>query len=291
MRLRRRQGRLIPCLWRFFQLQSGAIMMGMSALIASGAAWGHNWNSPLEMAAVYASSVDRQLVLPEAEALRYAALVAGSFGSAGLVGLPAQYVVLVDRSPLVQGVFIYWIAPDAEPQLVGASPASTGRGGAFEYFETPTGVFDHSIENPDFCAEGTLNSQGVRGYGAKGMRVFDFGWQVARKGWGDHSTGMMRLQMHATDPDILERRLGTVQSKGCIRIPATLNSLIDRYGLLDAGYEPGLREGKKFWVLHPDRRPTPWSGRYLVVVDSQRTERPGWARPIRVRIPSPAHKP
>lgn len=266
-------------------------MMGMSALIASGAAWGHNWNSPLEMAAVYASSVDRQLVLPEAEALRYAALVAGSFGSAGLVGLPAQYVVLVDRSPLVQGVFIYWIAPDAEPQLVGASPASTGRGGAFEYFETPTGVFDHSIENPDFCAEGTLNSQGVRGYGAKGMRVFDFGWQVARKGWGDHSTGMMRLQMHATDPDILERRLGTVQSKGCIRIPATLNSLIDRYGLLDAGYEPGLREGKKFWVLHPDRRPTPWSGRYLVVVDSQRTERPGWARPIRVRIPSPAHKP
>lgn len=47
----------------------------------------------------------------------------------------------------------------------------------------------------------------------------------------------MRLQMHATDPDLLERRLGSAQSKGCIRIPASLNRLIDCYGVLDAEYK------------------------------------------------------
>jgi hypothetical protein len=106
--------------------------------------------------------------------------------------------------------------------------------------------------------------------------VFDFGWQRAVKGWGDRSMGLMRLQMHATDPDWLENRLGTVQSKGCIRIPATLNWLIDRYGLLDADYEYALTEGKTLWVLHPNRQLTPWSGRYLIVVDSRREERPSW---------------
>ena len=103
------------------------------------------------------------------------------------------------------------------------------------------GVFAHSLDNPDFRAEGTLNSNGIRGYGAKGMRVFDFGWQRVPKGWGDGAVSEMRLQMHATDPDLLERRLGSAQSKGCIRIPATLNRFLDRHGVLDADYERAAR--------------------------------------------------
>lgn len=67
------------------------------------------------------------------------------------------------------------------------------------------------------------------------------------------------------------------QSKSCIRIPASLNDFIDRYGILDADYERALAEGKKLWVLHKERTPTPWSGRYLVIVDSGRTERPAWS--------------
>ncbi len=76
---------------------------------------------------------------------------------------------------------------------------------------------------------------------------------------------------------ILSRIWALQWSKGCIRIPATLNTFIDRYGLLDEDYEQALEDGKKFWVLRADRRPTPWSGRYLVIVDSGSTERPAWS--------------
>ena len=54
-----------------------------------------------------------------------------------------------------------------------------------------------------------------------------------RKGGANGAMSVMRLQMHATDPDHLEQRLGTAQSKGCIRIPASLNEFIDRHGVLD----------------------------------------------------------
>jgi hypothetical protein len=139
-------------------------------------------------------------------------------------------------------------------------------------------VFEHTIANLDFRAEGTRNEFGIRGYGVKGMRVFDFGWQQAPKGWGDRQPSTMRLQMHATDPTYLEPRLGTIQSKGCVRIPASLNRFIDHYGLLDADYEEAMREGAHFWMLDPYRQSTPWSGRYLIVVDSGSSERPTWTR-------------
>jgi hypothetical protein len=75
--------------------------------------------------------------------------------------------------------------------------------------------------------------------------------------------------------------LGRANSKGCIRIPASLNQFIDHYGLLDADYERALLEGESFWMLSPDRSPTPWSGRYLIIVDSMRETRPTWTEPKR----------
>jgi hypothetical protein len=95
----------------------------------------------------------------------------------------------------------------------------------------------------------------------------------------------MRLQMHATDPDVLENQLGRPRSKGCIRIPATLNVLIDRRGVLDAEYERTVRQGRRLWVLRPDRQPVASPGKYLVIVDSQRKDRPPWSPlpPPRVR--------
>lgn len=252
--------------------------VGLAALlVVLAAGQAHALESPLEMATIYAASVNRRLDLPAAEAQYYAGLIVHELNLAGLTQLSSQYLVLVDRSPQVQAVFLYWKAVDALPELIGASPASTGRPGRFDYFETPTGVFPHTIENPDFRAEGTKNSNGIRGYGVKGMRVFDFGWQLAAKGWGDKSMATMRLQMHATDPELLEHRLGSAQSKGCIRIPATLNRLLDQYGLLDADYELAQLQGKTLWVLRPGRQATPWPGRYLVVLDSRREERPPWA--------------
>jgi hypothetical protein len=242
---------------------------------ASGAAGAVD--TPLALASLYASRVAQRLEVPVDEAQVYGRRAQAALIEAGVTGLSAQYFLVVDRSPQVQAIFLFWWSPDAPAQLIGASPVSTGRGGRFAYFETPTGVFEHSLDNPDFRAEGTRNSHGIRGFGVKGLRVFDFGWQLATRQWGDGGVSPMRLLLHATDPDWLESRLGTVQSQGCVRIPASLNQLIDEYGLLDADYETGLDEGKALWMLHPQRTPTPWSGRYLIVVDSQRAERPIWA--------------
>ncbi|MDE3194993.1 MAG: murein L,D-transpeptidase [Acidobacteriota bacterium] len=225
---------------------------------------------------VYAREVRQRYEVPPAERARYAAELSRALPNPDR----PQYVVLVDRSPYIQALLLFWFSPDRAFEFIGASPVSTGKPGRFDYFYTPLGVFEHTVANLDFRALGTKNELGIRGYGLAGMRVFDFGWQTSVQGWGKHREGTMRLQMHATDPANLEKRLGTAQSKGCIRIPATLNVFFDRYGILDADYEAALAEGKTFWVLPKDRAPTPWSGRYLVIVDTQRTARPAWAKVI-----------
>jgi hypothetical protein len=170
-----------------------------------------------------------------------------------------------------------WNSARPQTPFVGGSPVSTGRPGAYEHFPTPLGVFPHSIDHLDFRAEGTRNEFGIRGYGVKGARVFDFGWVVGERTWGRGGLSPMRLQMHATDPDLLEPRLGAAASSGCIRISASFNQFVDKYGVLDADYEAAMERGVPFWMLRKDRTPTPWSGRYLVVVESERTRRPVWA--------------
>ena len=48
---------------------------------------------------------------------------------------------------------------------------------------------------------------GILGYGVRGMRVYDFGWVGARKTW-EPGKGIMRLQMHTTDPRNLRTTVG-----------------------------------------------------------------------------------
>lgn len=230
-----------------------------------------------DMTALYTARVNRVLVVPPDEARLYAARAEEALAAAGAVLAASQYLVVVDRNPRVQALLLFFRPMDGPARLVGASPVSTGRPGQFDHFETPLGVFGHHPANPDFRAEGTLNSQGIRGYGVKGLRVYDFGWQSARRGWGRGGVSPMRLQMHATDPEVLEPRLGSAQSKGCIRIPADLNRLLDHHGILDADYEQALRDGRSLWVLDPQREPVPFPGRYLIVVDSGRMARPDWS--------------
>ena len=238
-----------------------------------------------QLAGIYRTSVDRQLQLPPEELRRYGQLVDLAFAKAAIHPEDAQYVLVVDRDPQVQALMLLWRSAAGDYAAVGASPVSTGAPGSFDHFETPAGVFEHSPSNPDFRAEGTFNGNGIRGYGAKGRRVFDFGWQRAAKGWGDGEVMEMRLQMHATDPDALEPRLGSAQSKGCVRTPSGLNQLLDRHGVLDAEYERLAREGNAPWVLDPAREPVADAGRYLVVVDSAREERPDWSP-----APAPRHR-
>jgi len=232
--------------------------------------------APFALADVFRAQVNPRLEPPPDEARRYGELALGTLAQAD-IALAPQYVVLVDRSPNVQAIFIYWLGDGAAPFLVGVAAASTGRGGEFDHFETPLGVFELTTDNPDFRAEGTRNKLGIRGYGTKGMRVFDLGWQQARRLWGPGGIGTMRLQMHATDPDLLEPRLGSAQSKGCIRIPASLNRLLDHFGVLDANYLAAAARGSPMWVLPADQTPVEGPGRYLIIVDSGRADRPAWS--------------
>ena len=222
------------------------------------------------LAEEFAREVDRRLELPPPAQAFYGAVLGKAIESSLARDAVSQFFVVVDRSPSVQAVMIYWRAADGATEFVGASPATTGEPGAYDHFHTPLGVFGQSPLNADFRAEGTKNALGIRGYGEKGMRVYDFGWVRAERGWGAGGHSNMRLQMHATDPEFLEPRLGRTGSAGCVRVPASFNVFIDRHGLLDAGNEHA-------WLLRPDREPTPHPGRWLVVVDTARTARPEWS--------------
>lgn len=237
-------------------------------------------SDPQSLTAFFEQRLSQHVPVPEEQQAFYARKLDAALLAAGLTGLATQYVVVIDRNPKVQLALIYrGSSPDAWQFLV-ASPVSTGKPGRFDHFITPLGVFSHTPQNMDFRAEGTMNSLGIRGYGEKGMRVFDFGWVASQRGWGKRDLGIMRLQMHATDPDFLAQRLGRPDSKGCVRIPAELNRMIDHYGLLDADYDQLLERGQHLWVLAQNREPVPDPGRYLVVIDSQVDQRPAWMPPL-----------
>jgi hypothetical protein len=227
---------------------------------------------------VFAQDVTRRLKVPAAEQRAYADRLQTALGENMLGNLSGEYVVMVDRNANVQALFIYFRATPADSwQMIGASPVSTGRPGEYDHFITPLGVFEHTPSNMDFRSEGTLNENRIRGYGKRDMRIFDLGWAQGERGWGKGGMSQMRFQMHATDPDRLEPLLGIRHSKGCVRIPASLNAFLDHYGILDAEYAALVESGKSLWVLKSDRQMTPWAGRYIVVVDSERKSRPAWA--------------
>jgi hypothetical protein len=182
----------------------------------------------------------------------------------------AQLLVVVDRNPTVQQLRIVLARPDAAWEVIGGSKVSTGQAGRHGYYITPVGVFLHTDGIIDYRAQGTFNENHIRGLGLKGMRVWDFGWQTADRGWrAEADPGEIRLLMHATDPDYLEQRLGRPASEGCVRIPATMNRFLDMHGVLDADYEQAARDDVRLAsVLLPRRQPTSLAGDALVVVDS-----------------------
>lgn len=232
----------------------------------------------LMLRGVFAHHVTRKLNVPAAEQRAYAGRLQAALAADTVGGLSGEYVALVDRNANVQALFIYFRATPADAwQMIGASPVSTGRPGEYDHFITPLGVFEHTPANMDFRSEGTQNENHIRGYGKRDMRIFDLGWAQGERGWGKGGMSQMRFQMHATDPDRLEPLLGIRHSKGCVRIPASLNTFLDHYGILDAEYAALVESGKSLWVLKSDRQVTPWAGRYIVVVDSERKSRPAWA--------------
>ena len=216
-------------------------------------------------------------IMPEASSdAVWIALAERQLGASSVTIDYAQLLVVVDRNPARQELRILLAQPANQPwYVIGGSKVSTGQAARRGYFITPTGVFAHQSDILDYRALGTFNENHIRGLGLKGMRVWDFGWQTARKGWlADDDTAEIRLQMHATDPDYLEQRLGRPASQGCIRVPARMNRFLDFHGVLDADYERAAGDDARFAaILLPEREPTKLAGDLLVVVDSSSAAR------------------
>jgi hypothetical protein len=185
----------------------------------------------------------------------------------------SQFFLYADRNPAIQLIFLaFYDAPARTVRLLGADFISSGKLRPGEdSFITPVGVFENLPDHWGYRAEGTKNNKGWRGLGARGSRVWDFGYQQAprqfRQGVYD---SQMRLLMHATDPDQGEPRLGGPDSKGCVRVSAAANAFFDRYSILDRHYERlALTEKTRdMWLLRADRVPVGQPGSYLVVGDS-----------------------
>jgi hypothetical protein len=187
--------------------------------------------------------------------------------------LRPQLIVVVDRSVKVQQLALIVAQPDDPYDVIGVVHVSTGQSGRFDHYVTPTGVFRHTDAILDYRAQGTYNENHIRGLGLKGMRVWDFGWQWAHKGWspavGKPLEIQIRLEMHATDPAVLEQRIGRTASQGCVRIPSTMNRFLDRHGVLDAIYERAAVTDIRYRaLLLRDRTESSLAGDALVVVDS-----------------------
>ena len=182
-----------------------------------------------------------------------------------------QVVLVVDRSPAVQRMWLAVAGPGSALIPLGTVRVSTGKPGRKEHFRTPVGVFDNDGAILGYRALGTYNENHIRGVGVQGMRVWDFGWQTTDD-WRWHDmTGTMaiRMEMHATDPAVLEPRLGRWDSEGCIRIPSRFNSWLDHSGLIDAKLSEAAPDDRRVAALLPRNvRPNPLAGHLLVVVDT-----------------------
>ena len=207
--------------------------------------------TPYELAREYERGVRQRLSLPRDEANLYGALSEMQLADAGRDLAAPQYLLLVDSNPNVQAALLFWRLLPGSYGLVGASPVSTG-GGSTGAAEPPRGVFEQA---------GAWNRCG----GRCAPRVYDFGWHAAPRMLAGTEPARVHVQLQAADR-AAERRLGRRCSDDCIRLPASLIAFLDRYGLLDGDAGP-----------RPARALLPYRGSHLLVVDSERDERPAWS--------------
>ena len=221
--------------------------------------------TPLDLAGRFEEQVHQKLRLPPDEVRCYAALAEVQLmGQQQLVRAP-QYLLVVDSNPEVQAAMVFWRLLPGHLQLVGAAPVSTGCGARPDHFETPQGLFDQSSATAPAPAA-ACRTAAVRPCSRSGLRVYDFGWQRVREPSGARTNVDIHLQARAADEQAAPL-LGRAHSDGCILLPPSLISFLDEFGVLDAG--TGSRRA--------ERPQLPYAGRYLLVVDSERGERPGWS--------------
>lgn len=208
--------------------------------------------TPRDLAKHFADAVRDQLALPAHEVAIYSGLAEMEL-SAPRRGLERpQYLLVVDSCPWVQAAFLFWRLLPGRYELVGATPASTGNPARAECVATPCGVFPQADAG--------------RAVRAPAGRVYDFGLQRVRRP-GTALAAPLHLQAHAAT-GASRWLLGTAQSDGRVLLPASLVEFLDAYGVLDAAHGDAST---------PAGEALPFPGQLLVVVDSEREERPEWA--------------
>jgi hypothetical protein len=209
--------------------------------------------TPYELAREYDRGVSRRLLPPPDEVRLYGVLAEMQLADAGRELRAPQYLLLVDTNPNVQAALLFWRLLPGSWGLVGASPVSTG-GAAAGAPEPPSGVFEQAGASAS-CR------------GPCPARIYDFGWHAAPRTMPGIEPALVHVQVRAADR-AAERRLGRRCSSG-ILVPASLIAYLDRYGLLD-GESSGVG---------PARVQLPYRGSRLLLVDSERDERPAWSPP------------
>jgi hypothetical protein len=187
-----------------------------------------------------------------------------------------QLVLIIDRAPRAQLLAMALARSDGNWQILGTSHISTGKPGRLQHFKTPVGVLLNDGSEIGYRAQGTFNQNHIRGLGVKGMRVWDFGWQTSDDWRTPGATMAVRVEMHATDPSVLEERIGRADSEGCIRLPDALNRFLDRHGIIDAAIERlGDTDIGYRALLSHELEPTALAGDAVIVIDSSEP----WAKP------------
>ena len=234
-------------------LRRRSLLLSAAAALAPLGALADGVCTPRELARRYAAVVDRQLRMPDNEVLIYGGLAETELAAfAGSLSGP-QYMLVVDSCPSVQAAFLFWRLLPGRYELIGASPASTGNPEQAGCVQTPQGVFAQA--DVEFGRKMT-------------SRVYDFGRQRTRRRGGVRGeVSELRLQARAAT-GATGALLGRVQSDGCILLPPGMVAFLDQFGVLDQGRRDAVT---------PAGESLPFAGRYLVVVDSERDERPEWA--------------
>jgi hypothetical protein len=235
---------------RSLLLSATAALAPLPAFAATGVC------TPRDLARRYRALVDRQLEVPENEAAIYGGLAEHELASQRETLAGPQYLLLVDSCPSVQAAFLFFRLLPGRMELVGASPASTGDPERAGGVQTPQGVF----------AQGQVEYSG-----RMVSRIYDFGLQRARRAAGGFAP--LRLQARAASGRN-GALLGRPQSDGGILLPPGMVAFLDQFGVLDGGAAD---------VRTPTNEALPFAGRYLVVIDSERDDRPDWAAATGVR--------
>lgn len=211
--------------------------------------------TPRELMEQYRRDVTPRLAIPGEEVRLYGGMAELQLHYLGGELRTPQYLLVIDRNPYVQAAMLFWRLQPGSCALVGAAPASTSAAANEDAHPAP-GLFEQAGAGLWSCA-GTC----ARGK----QRVYDFGLQQPNRALAIRVDADLQVQVRSADRQA-ERRLGAPCADRCILLPASLISFLDEYGILDDGVE---RRAQRHLV--------PYRGRHLLLIDSEREERPAWS--------------